>query len=264
MSETSSPAVLEASGIGKRFGGVTALDGIDFSISAGEIVALVGDNGAGKSTLIKVLSGAMQPDDGQIRHHGAPVSLASPSAARALGIETVYQDLALIGPLDIASNMFLGRELRQKGFLSFLRMADEKRMAVEGQQHLESLGLTLPSIVRLPVESMSGGQRQAVAIARASASASDLLIMDEPTAALGVAQSNAVLRLIRRVAERGVAVILITHTMPHVLAIADRVVVLRRGSKVADLPREGLTADQLVSLIVGFDPDSAEAKDLVI
>jgi simple sugar transport system ATP-binding protein len=256
--------VLEARGVGIRFGAVQALRDLDFHVDAGEIVALVGDNGAGKSTLIKTLSGVLRPDTGTLLHRGKKVELSGPNDARALGVETIYQDLALIGSLDIAANMFLGRERRQGGLLSLLRMADDGAMAARTQEHLTELGLQLPSVLRMPAGSMSGGQRQAVAIARASAWASDVLIMDEPTAALGVAQSNAVLRLTKRVAERGTGVVLITHTMPHVLAVADRVVVLRRGTKVADLPRSEVTADRLVSLIVGFDPDSPDIQELVI
>ncbi|MFT3873093.1 MAG: ATP-binding cassette domain-containing protein [Nocardioides sp.] len=256
--------VLEATGVSVRFGAVQALLDLDFQVRAGEVVALVGDNGAGKSTLIKVLSGVLQPDEGMLQHRGKHVTLSDPSEARARGIETIYQDLALIGSLDIASNLFLGRERRLGGLLAPLRIADDQSMAQRTQEHLADLGLHLPNVLRLPARSMSGGQRQAVAIARASAWASDVLIMDEPTAALGVAQSNAVLRLVKRIAERGVGVVLISHTMPHVMAVADRVVVLRRGAKVADLARPDVTPDLLVSLIVGFDPDSPDVQELVI
>jgi simple sugar transport system ATP-binding protein len=258
------PVVLEARGISVRFGAVQALRSLDFHICEGEVVALVGDNGAGKSTLIKTLSGVVRPDSGVLVHRGREVSFANPSEARELGIETIYQDLALIGSLDIASNMFLGREKRTRGLLSWLRMSDDALMAAQAREQLDELGVRLPSVLRVPAGSLSGGQRQAVAIARACEWATDVLIMDEPTAALGIAQSNAVLRLIARIAKGGVAVILITHTMPHVLAVADRAVVLRRGEKVADLPRSEITANRLVSLIVGFDPDSPAVPKMVI
>jgi simple sugar transport system ATP-binding protein len=247
--------VFEGRGISKRYGPVTALDKVDFAIHAGEVIALVGDNGAGKSTLVKILAGAVQPDEGSIHYQGERVSVSNPHDARMRGIETVYQDLALVPARDTTANMFLGRELVYGGLLRPLAILKRRSMARFTEQRLAELGIKLPATTGVPVERLSGGQRQAIAVARASAWATNVLFMDEPTAALGVQQTTAVLELVRRVAAQGIGVVLITHIMPHVMDVADRLVVLRHGRKVADIPSQGVTTEQLVRLIVGFDPE---------
>jgi len=207
---------MEARGLVKRFGHVTALDHADFELREREILAVIGDNGAGKSTLIKALSGALIPDAGEIRLDGQPVNFRSPMDARSAGIETVYQDLAVAPALTIAENLFLGRELRRPGVLgSVFRMLDRKRMYEESTTHMRELRIEIGSMNQA-VETLSGGQRQGVAVARSAAFARHVVIMDEPTAALGVKQSGMVLDLIRRVRDRGLSVVLISHDMPHV------------------------------------------------
>jgi fructose transport system ATP-binding protein len=202
--------VLEARGLVKRYGSVTALDGADFELYPGEIMAVIGDNGAGKSTLIKALSGALIPDEGEILVDGAPVHFRTPLDARGYGIETVYQDLALASALDISENIFLGREVRREGHLgSILRMLDKRRMRAESQAHMQDLKIGIRSMSQA-VETLSGGQRQGVAVARSAAFARHVVIMDEPTAALGVKESHMVLDLIRQVRDRGLPVILIS------------------------------------------------------
>ncbi|HEX2196013.1 MAG TPA: ATP-binding cassette domain-containing protein [Actinomycetota bacterium] len=245
--------LLEARGVSKNYGGVTALDRISLEIRGGEILALIGDNGAGKSTLTKVLCGAISHDDGEILHRGEPVSFSSPMDARSRGIETVYQDLALAPVLDVAANLFLGREIRKGAGFGPFKLLDNKAMAREAEDRLKELAISLPQVRGVPVRSLSGGQQQAVAVARAAAWATDVIFMDEPTAALGVRQSTAVLDLARRLAQRGTAVVLITHTLPQVMEYADRVVVLRHGKKVADLRVGDVTAEMLVSLITGLE-----------
>jgi simple sugar transport system ATP-binding protein len=237
---------------------------VDFSVYPGEVVALVGDNGAGKSTLVKILVGAVIPDAGVIEFRGDPLKLSSPHDARELGIETVYQDLALAPARDTAANMFLGRELVYGGLLRPLGLLRRREMVNLTKERLKELQIVLPSVAGVPVGRLSGGQQQAVAVARAGSWATNVLFMDEPTAALGVQQTEAVLELAKRVADRGVGVVLITHIMPHVMAVADRLVVLRHGRKVADTPSSGVTTDELVRLIVGFDPaeDPALASTL--
>jgi fructose transport system ATP-binding protein len=224
--------VLQARGISKRYGSVSALQNVDFELYPDEILALVGDNGAGKSTLIKILSGALQPDEGEIRLDGQIVHMRSPHDARRYGIETVYQDLALAPALDIASNLFLGREERQRGPLGLvLRRLDNRRMRREAGEHMASLKIGLNSM-RQQVETLSGGQRQGVAVARAVSWGKRMVIMDEPTAALGVKESGMVLELIKNVKSRGVPVILISHNLPHIFEVADRVQVMRLGRRV--------------------------------
>ncbi|MBT9527205.1 MAG: sugar ABC transporter ATP-binding protein, partial [Rhizobacter sp.] len=213
--------VMQAKGLVKRYGQVTALDGVDFELRAGEILAVIGDNGAGKSSLIKALSGATIPDEGEILLDGRPVHFKSPMDARRAGIETVYQELAVAPAMTIAENLFLGRELRRPGFLgSVLRMLDKKRMLEESIAHMRDLKVGIRSMTQA-VETLSGGQRQGVAVARSAAFARHVVIMDEPTAALGVKEGNMVLELIRRVRDKGLPVILISHNMPHVFEIAD-------------------------------------------
>ncbi|WP_298459955.1 ATP-binding cassette domain-containing protein [uncultured Cellulomonas sp.] len=229
----------------------------DFDLLPGEVLAVVGDNGAGKSTLIKALSGAVAPDRGEIRLDGERVSFRSPIEARARGIETVYQDLAVAPALDIASNLFLGREIRRSGVLgSVFRMVDAAAMRAEAQHQLDALGVRIPD-VRQPVESLSGGQRQSVAVARAAAFGTRLVIMDEPTAALGVRESGMVLDLIRRISARGLPVVLISHNMPQVFDIADRIHVHRLGRRAAVLNPRDHTMNDVVAVMTGAaDPES--------
>jgi simple sugar transport system ATP-binding protein len=246
----SSAAILVARGLSKHYGPVTALDKVDLEIYPGEILAIVGDNGAGKSTLVKILSGAIRPDAGEILMDAAPVTLGSPQSARQHGIETVYQDLALAPNRDVVQNIYLGRELCFGGLLKPFGVLNAQEMRRVAERHLKQLEVGLPRISGLPIGQMSGGQRQCVAVARSAFWSSKVLFMDEPTAALGVRESEAVLRLIRRVAQNGTAVALISHAIPHVVALADRIVVLRHGRVVADL--RGVTSvEEVVNRIVG-------------
>jgi ABC-type sugar transport system ATPase subunit len=233
------------------------VDGVDLQVNHGEVLAIVGDNGAGKSTLVKMLSGAVAPDEGEIVVEGSRVRMHGPLDARALGIETIYQDLALLPNLDVTTNLFLGREEKASGVLGLLGVVARRRMRREARTYLEELRIGIPNISGTPVERLSGGQRQSIAIARAVVWASKLLIMDEPTAALGVAQSQAVLELVRRVRDRGTSVVIVSHILPHVLELADRIVVLRHGRKVADVPAAGVSQDRLIALIVGFENPAA-------
>ena len=248
----STPApILEARGIVKRYGHVVALDGADLDLYPGEILAIIGDNGAGKSTLIKALSGALQPDEGEIRLDGEPAHFRSPRDARRAGIETVYQDLAVAPALDIASNIFLGRELRRRGPQgSVLRMLNKGAMRREATRHFEELKIGIRSMAQ-PVENLSGGQRQGVAVARAATWAQRVVIMDEPTAALGVKETRQVLDLIQRVRERGLPVILISHDMPHVFELADRIQIMRLGRRVAVVTPKTHTMPEAVAIMTG-------------
>jgi simple sugar transport system ATP-binding protein len=243
-------AVLEAQDIVKHYGSVEALRGASFEVDAGEVVALIGDNGAGKSTLVKCLSGAEIPDSGTIRIGGERVVLDSPVTARRLGIETVYQDLAVAPELDPAANLFLGREIRRKGLLGRLGVLDKPRMRRQAADEFTRLGVTLQSI-DVPIGSLSGGQRQSVAVARSVVWASKVVFMDEPTAALGVVQRKKVLDVIRRVRDEGMAVVLISHNMPEVLSVADRVEVLRLGRRVARFTATDATLEDLVGAMTG-------------
>jgi len=243
-------ALLEARGIEKRFGHVTALRGADFSVHEGEVVALVGDNGSGKSTLVKILSGAIQPSAGEIRFAGQPIHLPTTVAARRLGIETVYQDLALALDLDSTSNLFLGREVVRQGLLGWLGFLDRKAMSRRTDEAFGSLGVSILD-AGAPVATFSGGQRQGVAVARAVTWASRIVFMDEPTAALGVVQTRRVLDLIRRVRDSGVAVVLISHNMAQVMDVADRAEVLRLGHRVAQFTRAEMTNENLVGAMTG-------------
>jgi fructose transport system ATP-binding protein len=241
--------VLEARGIVKRYGHVTALGGTDLELRAGEVLAIVGDNGAGKSTLIKVLCGAVIPDAGKVLLDGTPVHFRSPLDARRLGIETVYQDLAVAPALDIATNLFLGREVRRSGPLgSWFRLLDKGRMRREAQREMDELKFHLPSIDSA-VEKLSGGQRQGVA--RAAIFARRLVIMDEPTAALGVRESGQVLNLIRTIRDRGLPVILISHDMPHVFEVADRIQIMRLGRRAALTTPQRHTMSEVVAIMTG-------------
>jgi fructose transport system ATP-binding protein len=242
---------MEARGLVKRYGQVVALNGADFELYPGEILAIIGDNGAGKSTLIKALSGALQPDEGEIQLDGTPVHFRSPRDARREGIETVYQDLAVAPALDIASNIFLGRERRRRGLLgSVLRMLDKRAMRREAARHFAELEIGVQSISQ-PVEDLSGGQRQGVAVARAATWARRLVIMDEPTAALGVKETRQVLDLIKRVRDRGLPVILISHDMPHVFELADRIHIMRLGRRVAVVTPQTHTMAEAVAIMTG-------------
>jgi fructose transport system ATP-binding protein len=243
--------ILEARGLVKRYGHVEALRGADLELYPNEILALIGDNGAGKSTLIKALSGAVQPDEGEIRLEGEHVHFRSPRDARGAGIETVYQDLAVSPALDIAANIFLGREARRRGPLgSVLRMLDKRTMRREASQHFAELQIGVQSIGQA-VEELSGGQRQGVAVARAATWARRLVIMDEPTAALGVKETGQVLELIRRVRDRGLPVILISHDMPHVFELADRISIMRLGRRVAVVTPQSHSMPEAVAIMTG-------------
>ena len=243
--------VLSARGLTKRYGQVVALDAADFDLLPGEVLAVVGDNGAGKSTLIKALTGALQPDEGTIWLDGQPLLLRNPLDARRCGIEAVYQDLAVAPALDIPSNLFLGRELRRRGPLgSILRMLDKPRMKAEAARHMAELKIGLQSMTQA-VETLSGGQRQGVAVARAAAWGSRVIIMDEPTAALGVKESAQVLDLIRRVRDRGLPVVLISHNMPHVFEIADRIHIQRLGRRAAVVDPKQFGMAQVVAIMTG-------------
>ncbi|WP_037608976.1 ATP-binding cassette domain-containing protein [Streptacidiphilus rugosus] len=250
--------LLEARRVTKRFGHVQALDGADFTAHAGEVVALVGDNGAGKSSLVKALSGTLRPDGGQILVDGAPVQLATPLDARRHGIETVYQDLSLAPDLDAAANLHLGRELYRGGLLGLLHVLDRAAMRTAAITAFAELGVDLPDVA-VPVAALSGGQRQSVAVARAVAFANRIIFMDEPTAALGVVQRGRVLDTIRRVRDRGIAVVLISHNMPEVLSVADRVEVLRLGRRVARFTAARTSVEELVGAMTGA-LDGGEAR----
>jgi simple sugar transport system ATP-binding protein len=241
---------LAAVNIAKRFGHVTALTGVSLEVAPGEVLALMGDNGAGKSTLVKILSGAQAPDEGEIRVDGQLVTIDSPLAARALGIETVYQDLALADDLSAPANLFLGRELVRPGLLGRMGFLDRRRMQQQAAEQVRALGARIPDY-RSSVRMFSGGQRQSVAIARASIWASRVIIMDEPTAALGLVQTAQVADLIRRTRDRGIAVLLISHSVPLVFEVADRIVVLRLGTAAATLSPATTSHDEIVAAITG-------------
>ena len=249
--------LLEARGVSRRFGQVQALDGADFAVMPGEICALIGDNGAGKSTLVKILSGADRPDDGQIFLDGAQLSFGSPPDAQRAGIATVYQDLALAPELTAANNLYLGRELMQKGLLGRLGFVDRKTMRATSSTQFRALGVVLKS-ADVPVASLSGGQRQSVAIARAAMWAKKVIFMDEPTASLGVIQTGRVLDLIRTVRDSGVAVVLVSHNMNQVLEVADRIEVLRLGRRVARFERGQATIEKLVTAMTSGGVIAAE------
>lgn len=242
--------ILEAHGITKSFGRVAALRGADFSARLGEVSAIVGDNGAGKSTLIKILSGALRPDDGTLRIDGRPTVLNSPQDARRKGIETVYQDLALAPSLDVAANLFLGREVRSTALLGKIGFLNDRAMRKRAQQEMADLRIGLTS-VRQPVFTLSGGQRQAIAVARATAWGKRVVIMDEPTAALGVRETQMVLRLIERVRDAGTAVVMISHSMPEVFEVADRITILRLGRTVRQMRRDETSMTEVVAFMTG-------------
>ena len=253
-------AVFQARGLVKRYGNVTALDGTDFELRAGEILAVIGDNGAGKSSLIKALSGAVKVDEGTIELDGRPMSFASPLDAREAGIETVYQNLALSPALSIADNMFLGRELRKPGFLGgVLRLLDRTRMQKMAREALSDLGLLTIQNINQAVETLSGGQRQGVAVARAAAFGSKVIILDEPTAALGVKESRRVLELILDVRRRGIPIVLISHNMPHVFEVADRIHIHRLGRRLTVINPKDYTMSDAVAFMTGAKVPEAVA-----
>ena len=244
------PPLLELRGVAKRFGAVEALTDVSLEVRAGEILALVGDNGAGKSTLAKVIAGAYQPDAGTIWFEGREVRISSPSHATELGIETVYQDLALADNLDVVGNMFLGRETVRVRLPPFRQLA-ENEMEVRTLEALKRLNVTTINSVRTRVEALSGGQRQAIAIARASMWDSKLVLLDEPTSALGVSQTQQVLRVIKTLRTQGMSAVLISHNLDEILQISDRIIVLRLGRRVATFLRNQATPEAIVAAITG-------------
>jgi len=244
--------ILQARDLVKRYGRVVALDHADFDLRPGEILGVIGDNGAGKSTLIKVLNGAIAPDQGQVLMDGKVVNFRSPLEARQAGIETVYQNLALSPSLSIADNLFLGRERRKSGPLGqYFRLLDRSGMRQEARQHLNSLGLLTIQNIGQTVETLSGGQRQGVAVVRATAFGSRVIIMDEPTAALGVKESRKVLELMLDVKRRGLPIILISHNMPHVFEVADRIHIHRLGRRIAVIDPKKFTMSDAVAIMTG-------------
>jgi D-xylose transport system ATP-binding protein len=250
-----SPPLLKLSGIRKAFGAVSALNGVDLEVWRPEVVALLGDNGAGKSTLIKIISGVIVPDSGEITIEGQRVRFTGPDGPKRLGIETVYQDLALISTFDTIENIYLGREMKAAGGLRL----DHSGMAREAHKHLTALNIKLPSL-RKRVRYLSGGQRQAVAISRATGWGAKLIIMDEPTAALGVRESHQVLELVKSLRSANVSIIVISHNVEHVLEISDRIVVLRHGRPVATLRTCETTHEEVVKYITGAAGNDATAQ----
>jgi simple sugar transport system ATP-binding protein len=251
--------LLEARRIVKSFGRVRALRGASFTVNAGEVVALIGDNGAGKSTMVKTLSGVLTPDDGEIRFEGQTVTIPDPHAARELGIETVYQDLALAPDLESSANLFLGREATRSGLLGKLGFLDKREMRRRTQEAFKQLGVGVQDATAA-VATLSGGQRQGVAVARAVTWAGKVVFMDEPTAALGVVQTRNVLDLIKRVRDTGLAVVLISHNMPEVIEVSDRVEVLRLGERVARFKTSDTSMEDLVAAMTGALKQDEEAS----
>ena len=253
--------ILTARGLVKRYGKVTAIDHADFDLNPGEILGVIGDNGAGKSSLIKVLTGAIMPDFGEVKLNGEVVKFRSPQDARALGIETVYQNLALSPALSIADNLFLGRERRKAGFLGkYFRLLDRSGMQQLARDRLSELGLLTIQNINQQVETLSGGQRQGVAVARAAAFGSRVVIMDEPTAALGVKESRRVLELIKDVKARGLPIVLISHNMPHVFEVSDRIHIHRLGKRIAIVDPKKITMSDAVAIMTGAMPPPEDAQ----
>lgn len=252
---------LQARGLVKRYGSVTAINGADFDLRIGEVLAVIGDNGAGKSSLIKAITGALIPDEGEILLEGKKVNFRNTLDARAHGIETVYQDLAVIPALDIASNVFLGRELRKPGLLgTVFRQLDKKRMRSESAQHLADLKIGIKSVTQA-VENLSGGQRQGVAVVRTAAFGRKVIVMDEPTAALGVRESGMVIDLIRKIRDRGIPVVLISHDMPHVFEVADRIHIHRLGRRAAVVDPKSRDMAEVVAMMTGaLEPTATEQQ----
>ena len=254
-------AILSLRGIVKRFGGLTAVGGVDLDIAAGEVVGLVGDNGAGKSTLIKCVSGVYHPDEGEIFFQGKRVSFSRPIDARDAGIETIYQDLALAPNLNFSANIFLGREVKKRYLGGFVKTLDEPHMLKESRKVLDQLEIRLPNF-GAPIDKLSGGQRQAVAIARAVYWDAKLMIMDEPTNNLGVPEQRKVLDLIQKLREQNVPVILISHTLPDVFAVTNRIVIMHRGYKVAEKRTSETDSQEVVQYMVGALNDFGAADVL--
>ena len=258
---TDKQPVLTCRNLMKRYGTVVAMNGADFDLYPGEITAVIGDNGAGKSTLVKAIAGAVTPDHGEIKMDGQILNFRSPQDAQKAGIETVYQNLALSPALTIANNMFLGRELRKPGFLGqWLRMMDQKGMQDFARTKLSELGLMTIQNINVAVESLSGGQRQGVAVARAAAFGSKVIILDEPTAALGVKESRRVLELIQDVRSRGVPIILISHNMPHVFEVADRIHIHRLGRRLCVINPKNHSMSDAVAYMTGAKVPDAELE----
>jgi D-xylose transport system ATP-binding protein len=253
----SSNPVFAVEGVSKRFGSVHALDGVDFEVHSGEVVALVGDNGAGKSTLVKVMSGIYRPDSGRLLFEGRPVTIARPTDATRLGIAAVHQDLALADNLDVVENLFLGREIIAPGLGRILRALDETGMEQRTRDLLAGLAVTIPD-VRAEVGTMSGGQRQQVAIARPLLADPRVVILDEPTAALGVRQTAQVLDLIRQLRAQGQGVVVISHNLADVFSVADRIVVLRLGQQAGDFQADEVSEERVVAAITGADTQGGE------
>ena len=253
-----SDPILSIRNVSKRFGGLTAVDHVSWDVFAGEVVALLGDNGAGKSTLVKCISGVHPPDDGEIYFQGRRSNFAHPMAARSQGIETIYQDLALANNLDVGANIFLGREVKRRYFGGLIKTLNDRKMEDESAAALQALDIRFPSLTQ-PIENLSGGQRQAVAIARAVYWDAKLMIMDEPTNNLGVPEQKKVLDLIRRLRDQGVPVILITHTLPDVFAVSDRLMVMHRGRKVTEKKTSETNTEELVQYMVGARDDTRPA-----
>ncbi|MHA7880773.1 MAG: ATP-binding cassette domain-containing protein [Saccharospirillum sp.] len=264
MNQTTTP-VLQAKNLVKKFGRVTALDHCDFELYPGEILAVIGDNGAGKSTLIKAVSGALVPDQGDIFLEGEKVRFTSPLDARQRGIETVYQQLAMSPALSIADNMFMGRELRRPGFMGqVLRQLDRPAMETFAREKLNELGLMTIQNIRQPVETLSGGQRQGVAVARAAAFGSRVIILDEPTAALGVKESRRVLELIKEVKARGIPIVLISHNMPHVFEVADRIHIHRLGRRLCVIRPDDYSMSDAVAFMTGAKEPEGQVTEAAL
>ncbi len=244
--------ILQAKNLTKRFGGLTAVDDVSMDVAPGQVIGLVGDNGAGKSTLIKMISGVYQPDGGEIYFKDQKVEFSGPREARDMGIETIYQDLALAENLDVSSNIFLGREVKKRHLGGLIRTLDWPTMHAESAGALDQLDIHVPSLSQ-QIRNLSGGQRQAVAIARSIYWNARIMIMDEPTAALAVPEQHKVLSLVRTLRDQNVPVIIISHNLQDIFAVADRIVILRRARKVAELMAEETTPDEIVSLMVGAE-----------
>ena len=255
--------LLRVTNLTKKFGGLTAVNSVSLDVNIGEVIGLLGDNGAGKSTLIKMVSGVYKPDDGDIFYRGEKVNFNTPRDARDMGIETIYQDLALAENLDVGANIFLGREILRSYLGGLIKTVDRTKMAEEAVKALDRLNIRLPSLTQ-QVLNLSGGQRQAVAIARSIYWNAKMMIMDEPTAALGVSEQRKVLRLVKTLCDQGVPVIIISHNMQDVFAVATRIVVLRRGKKVGERMTNQTTPDEIVSLMVGADEAHEAGIDLSV
>ncbi|MBW4515075.1 MAG: ATP-binding cassette domain-containing protein [Timaviella obliquedivisa GSE-PSE-MK23-08B] len=249
---------LQLKNISKSFGGVQALSQVDFEVFDGEVVGLVGDNGAGKSTLVKTMSGAYVPDSGEISIDGQPVTISSPQDSTRLGIETVYQDLALCDNLDVVANLWLGREAHRSLFPGFFRILDETEMEQKTIEVLKTLDVKIPS-VRSTVASLSGGQRQCIAVAKTILRQPKVVLLDEPTAALGVAQTRQVLNLILRLKERGLAIVVISHNLHDVFEVTDRIVVMRLGKRIRTFETSQTTPERVVGAITGAETEEIEA-----